>query len=400
MPTPGTLPIAGIPVPKGFVKGTHRLVDPQETVERIKRLMPVLGITRLANITGLDTIGIPTVSAYRPNSRSLAVAQGKGLTLASAEASALMEAVEFYHAERVLLPLKLATFKELRFSHNLVDVHALVSPEESLFHDEARILWVEGRDLLGGEAVWLPFESVHLDCRLPKPAGSGCFEQNSNGLASGNHLLEAISHSLCELVERDSYTRFLAAGREWQASRRLDLSTVDDASCQWVLERYDRAEILVAAWEMTSEIGIPAFLCVIVDRDTGWRSVSASGGMGCHPTRQVALLRALTEAAQSRLTSISGARDDLIRGQEEILRAQDVVGKVRSGLKDEPPVRNFRTIESWESDTFDGDVNWLLKRLQAFGMKRVIFVDLTLPDLGIPVVRMVVPGLFGIVHSS
>ena len=62
-------------------------------------LAQALGVTRLSNITGLDSIGIPVVVACRPNSRGLATAQGKGIDLAAAKASALMEAVERQQAE-------------------------------------------------------------------------------------------------------------------------------------------------------------------------------------------------------------------------------------------------------------------------------------------------------------
>src|SRR6056297_3549928 len=121
----GLLPQATDPGVKGYRRDTHRLVDPVETLARVGPLAAAMGITRLANVTGLDTIGIPVVMAVRPRSRSLAVSQGKGLTLAAAEASALMESVEAYHAERVAAPLRLATYAELRGTERVVDVERL-----------------------------------------------------------------------------------------------------------------------------------------------------------------------------------------------------------------------------------------------------------------------------------
>ena len=96
----GTDPTAagGPPSPKGFRLGTHRAIDPRETIERIRPHMAAMGITRVANVTGLDRIGIPVVMVCRPNSRSLAVAQGKGLDLDAAKASGLGESIEAYHA--------------------------------------------------------------------------------------------------------------------------------------------------------------------------------------------------------------------------------------------------------------------------------------------------------------
>src|SRR5688500_8689946 len=115
--------IPGVPDagPKGFRRGTHRLMDPEVTVERARRLMPGMGITRVANITGLDCIDVPVVMVCRPNARSLAVSQGKGLTLAAAKASALMEEIESHHAENITLPLKLGSYEDLRETQQLED---------------------------------------------------------------------------------------------------------------------------------------------------------------------------------------------------------------------------------------------------------------------------------------
>src|SRR3984893_12216737 len=97
-------------VPKGFRGGTDRTVSPAETVDRIRPFMPEMGITRIANITGLDCIGIPVVMVCRPNSRSLAVSQGKGLDLDAARASGLMASIEFRHDERTPHPVKLTSY--------------------------------------------------------------------------------------------------------------------------------------------------------------------------------------------------------------------------------------------------------------------------------------------------
>src|SRR4051794_34242788 len=105
--------------------GTHRLVAPEQTLERGKPLMRSLGITRVANITGLDVIGIPVVAVMRPNSRSVAVAQGKGLDLTAAKVSGLMESIENYHAERIRAPLVLATWQEMSERGTCLSLDAL-----------------------------------------------------------------------------------------------------------------------------------------------------------------------------------------------------------------------------------------------------------------------------------
>lgn len=381
--------------PKRYRAGTHRLISPEETLRRVRPLMPVMGITRIANITGLDRLGIPVVTVCRPNSRSLAVSQGKGLDLTSAKVSGLMEAVEAYHAEHITLPLTLATYNELRFSRPLVDVTRLPRVSVGSFHANLRLLWIEGLDLLGNTPRWLPFELVHTDYTLPLPSGSGSFFMSSNGLASGNHLLEAISHGLCEVVERDATTLWHLRTAEERQRTRLDLHTVDDPGCREVLERFDRAGVDVAVWETTSDVGLSSFFCMTAERDPEpFRPLYPTTGAGCHPARQVALSRALTEAAQVRATLISGSRDDLgVARYYEALQAPDLWRHVQKLMRSGEPVRHFQEAPSFEGDSFDEDVAWELERLAAVGLEQVVVVDLTKPTFGIAVARVVVPGL-------
>ncbi len=357
-------------------------------------LSGVLGITRIANVTGLDLIGVPVVVVCRPNSRSLAVSQGKGLDLPAAKVSGLMESVEFYHAERITLPLKFATYDELRFSHEMVDVSKLARLSVSSFTNRLRLLWLEGYDLLQSKHVWVPYELVHMNYTFPLPPGSGCFFMSSNGLASGNHVLEAVSHAIAELIERDADSIWTATGREGQTRTRVDLTTVDDSACREVMEKYELANVAVAVWETTSDIGVPSFRCTIIDRgaDTG-RPLSAMSGMGCHPTRRVALFRALTEAAQSRLTVISSSRDDVTRHDYDLSQNPDMLARIRSNIIGQRGSRRFHDAPNFEGDTFEADIEWMLERIRSIGLDSAIVVDLTQVGLALPVVRVVIPGL-------
>jgi ribosomal protein S12 methylthiotransferase accessory factor len=378
---------------KLFRTGTHRICAPSETVAHARTLFGPLGITRVANVTGLDVIGIPVVVVCRPNARSLAVSQGKGVDLDAAKASGVMESIELYHAERVTCPLKLAAWNDLRFSHDAVQIERLPLLSASAFHPDRPLLWVEGMDLLGSCPRWVPFELVHTNYTLPFPSGSGCFVMSSNGLASGNHPLEAVSHGLCEVIERDASALFHFRTAEDQAAARLDLTTVADPDCRSVLARYARAGVAVGVWDITSDIGVSAFRCVIVDETPNpFRPLGPVEGMGCHPAREVALLRALTEAAQARLTLIAGSRDD--NGRDRYCHAQgtELIDRARARLR-ECGARDFADIPTHAGETFEDDLAWVLARLSTAGMKEAVVVDLTKPELGIPVVRVVVPGL-------
>ncbi len=378
---------------KGYWAGTHRLVCPEATLERVRPRMGELGITRLANVTGLDRIGVPVVLSCRPASRSLAVSQGKGLTLAAARVSALMESIEGYHAERISRPQALAPPRELERTHEIADLSRLPRTARQGLDSDTSFRWVEGVDLKTGAPVWLPLESVSLDFRLPEPEGSGWFLKSSNGVAAGNHLLEAVSHAICELIERDAFTLWNLLSFSQAADTKLDLDSVEDDAVQDLLARFRRAEIAVAAWETTSDLAVPSYFATILDLRSNSASAFAASGFGCHPAREIALLRALTEAAQSRLTVISGARDDMLRSNYIKHASPGAFRRQRQTIEGYAPRRSFAEAPTRAGETFADDIAWMLRRLQVAGLSQVMLVDLTIPEIGIPVVRVVIPGL-------
>ena len=203
-----------------IASGPTGRVAPADTLKRIGPLASQMGITRVANITGLDRIGVPVVMVCRPNSRSIAVSQGKGLDLAAAKASGLMEAVETFHAETITSSLKLGTYRELGRTHPLVDVAALPRTKTSPYTDDEPLLWIEGEDLISRSPRWVPYELVHTDYTLPRGPAHGCFLANTNGLASGNHMLEAISHGIHEVIERDASALWKHTPRKSRARAR------------------------------------------------------------------------------------------------------------------------------------------------------------------------------------
>ena len=381
-------------VPKGFHNGTHRVRSPAETFAQVSRFMPLMGITRVANVTGLDTIGIPVVMVCRPNSRSVSVSQGKGLTLAAAKTSGLMESVEGYHAETITLPLKLASYEELRYTHDVVDVTRLPAIQGSAFHPNKRILWIEGYDLLSETNKWLPYEMVHTDYTVPPITGESCFPLTSNGLASGNHLLEAVAHGINEVIERDATTLWGFLSSEAQQQTRVDPATVDDPDCRYILDQLARADIGVLIWDTTSDVGLPSFQALIFEAsDQRFRELYGMLGMGTHTTRQIALMRALTEAVQTRLTVISGSRDDIGREHYQHAQQVDLLNRIRAEARTQSAGKSFRDVPSYEHGTFNADIRSQLEHLRAVGIEEVVVIDLTKPEFRIPVVRVVIPGL-------
>lgn len=378
--------------------GTRRARGFDETLARVSRDFARYGITRVADITGLDRLGIPVALACRPNARSLAVSQGKGLTLAAAKCSAVMEAIELYHAEHVDLPLRLATTAALERAARgggaaLADLDRLARARHSRFHPDRELLWVTARHLRDATACWLPFEVVHCSARVPAPTGSGCFQSTSNGLASGNTLDEAVVHALAELIERDAIALWELGSAADKAASRVDLASIASPAIRDLIARIDARGFVLRLFDATSDIGVATFLAELEDLEaqpgTPQRFFT---GMGTHPLRDIAAMRAMTEAAQCRLTLISGSRDDLFRDE---YRAGDDHSYAAMVAGHAAPPRDFATVPSLDGASFADDIDWMLDRLAARGLDQALLVDLSLPDTGIAVARVVVPGLEG-----
>jgi YcaO-like protein with predicted kinase domain len=381
---------------KTFLEGTHRTLTPEQTIARMRPLLPAFDVTRIANLTGLDRIGIPVVMVCRPNARSSAVFHGKGLDLAAAKASGIMEAIETWHAEQIQMPLRLGSFAELRRSCNVADVENLPATTVRRFHHDLPILWVEGDDLTGGGRMWVPYESVHMDATLRDMPGSGCFAASTNGLASGNHLLEATSHALCEVIERDAVTLWRLRRSPDQDRARLDLATVRDDACRAVLNQLAQGGLDTAVWDVTTEFGVPAFQCLIAE--AGGEVGHVGQGAGCHPSARIALLRGLTEAAQVRMTYVVGSREDIQRSDYDRATLEGRARSARILMRPVASMLDFKSIASFEFPDLRTEVDWIVERLRAGGIRQVVTIDLTRPEFGVPVVRVVVPGLEGSDH--
>jgi YcaO-like protein with predicted kinase domain len=388
---------------KAYTLGTHRVRPPEETFRAVQPLLGRFGITRVANITGLDHIGIPVWQAIRPNGRTLAVSQGKGLDATSAKVSAVMESIEAWHAEYSLPPVILDSYAALSSRAVVLDPERLPAVRGSLYRPGAIIPWAEATDLLGGGPVWVPFELVHLMFVVPEPPGTGCFLRSSNGLASGNTFAEAAVHALAEVIERDG----LALGETLRPAalerRRLDLATIDDPAAVELVARLEKAGAAVSVHDLTTDVGVPIFRAVFFDRsrDDLLNPAPAARGFGCHPDAGVALCRALTEAAQSRLSFISGARDDLSRRQYRQVQSGAALDRERRAVRNRGPgPRRFADVRGCATATVEGDLDAMLGRLRRIGVPHAAAIELTPPGLPFSVVRVVVPGLEGYPHAA
>jgi len=367
--------------PVAFDDGTLRTAAPSATWRRFAPAARRAGITRIAELTGLDTLGIPVFAAIRPLGRSLSTQQGKGVTAEAARVSALMESLETATAERVRGTVR-GSYRALARTQRVVDVRKLPRPRGRLDLD-ASWRWVRGFDLVAGEPVLVPEQACTLDTTFSAPP---VFDISSNGLASGNVLVEAILHGLCEVLERDAEGRWRRSG----ADRRVVLDTIPDPACRALIDRIAAAGARVFVWDLASDAGVCAIGCAIMEdpREPAWRALGCYQGFGAHLVPEIAIARALTEAAQTRLTYIAGARDDFFPIDYARATDLDVLVPMWEHLTapcDEPVA--FGELPRAAPRSL-GDA---LARVVAH-LREVIAVELTDHELGVPVVKVIVPG--------
>ncbi|MDD9908463.1 MAG: YcaO-like family protein [Ahrensia sp.] len=376
---------------KLLASGSHRVTAVADTLARMRPMMPRFGITRIADITGLDRIGIPVALAIRPNSRSVAVSQGKGETADHARASALMETIEIWHAERFDKPVLYGKARDLRDRHQFIDLERLPLVRNGQFADDLPLLWVEGVEIASSEPLLVPYEMVHADYTRPVQPCHGVFPASTNGLASGNSLLEAVNHALAEVIERDALSVWHATAPDQQKTKRLNVETITAPSLKAMIEKVTGAGLEVAFWDITSDIGVATILCLM--DDPGSHDGHIGLGSGTHPDAAVALRRALTEAAQTRLNYISGARDDLSLDE---FAAEGIASKhrfVREMMSGPVGKKEVADIPSQTHELLSQDLDFMMRGLAAAGIEGAAYVDLTRPDIGIHVARVIVPGL-------
>lgn len=343
--------------------------------------MPAAGITRVADITNLDRIGIPVFSSIRPmaDRGAISVYNGKGATPSEAKASAMMEGLERYSSEVRDRVLKIDCFSHL---DGALDPRELILPAGA--QPDAMIPWVSGWDIMNDEEIIVPANAVFH----PLPSDyKRLFRTNTSGLASGNVIEEAIFHGLAEVIERDAWALVEATKRTGPL-----IGDVEDDLARGLLDKFAAAEVDVYLRDITSDIGVAT--CAAAADDVKLRDPTLlTTGMGTHTSASVAVLRALTEVAQSRLTQIHGAREDTTLADFRKQIGYDRTKRLNKHWFEASEKRSFAQIQSFESDDFLLDIKYMLKKLEEAGLERVVVVDLTCEEIGIPVVRVIVPGL-------
>jgi ribosomal protein S12 methylthiotransferase accessory factor len=373
---------------KGYTLDTHRVKTPEATLQDVKGLVGCAGITRVAEITGLDRLGIPVFTAMRPRAASGAVTvyNGKGFTPQEAEVSAIMEAVERFSAEYNGSDLVACSFWRLKDSFKVLDPSMLIVPWQRHYSEGDELEWAKGVSLTRGGEVLVPAEAVFH----PYARANQLFRTNTNGLAAGNVMEEAVLHALMELVERDAWSLFEV---DPARSRDLELAGCSCEPLKKALQMLDAASIKISLKDISSDVGITTIAAALDDEVTKDPAL-LSLGVGTHLMPEIAALRALTEAVQSRLTTIHGTREDTFMAEYARRIGYERMKRLNKKwfLPSQKKVK-IEELSRFSSGDFLEDIRYTLGRLKNAGLDEVIAVDLTRKELGIPAVRVIVPGL-------
>jgi ribosomal protein S12 methylthiotransferase accessory factor len=358
--------------------------------QRRLALREALGVTRLARLTGLDRTGVEVAAAIRPGGHVLQVSTGKGESFEQASARALAEAAELWGAERPLSLLN-GTVAEVRArfgARGVVGPADLAPGQATPSWEGLRLAWRAGDDLLAGRPCLVPAHAVHCPPAGSEPLGPAVVPWTSNGMGAHPTREGALLHALLETCERDQLARALPSGfTPGEVRRRLlapgSLLRAAPRTTAWVthLEGHGfRVHLL----DVTAGLGLPCAAALLVDLEGG--PVPVAAGYACRLSRDGALLAALLEAAQSRLTEIHGAREDVLHGEREAGRPlASLCARTR-------PVRRAAALPDLPAGPPRAALRLVLARLAAAGLKRAVAADLAAPP-GLSVVRVLVPGL-------
>lgn len=377
-----------------YIKGTQRVLSEEVTLEKAKSNLERIGVTRVAGITDLDRIGIPVVTTVRPSAAegAISIYSGKGSTENQARISAMMESYERCLAERsglnknieedISSPYFIDTFEGASSRGAAVDPASLLLSEA--YSPEHLVEWMTGWDLLRNEEVAVPANAAFHPYNAPGRAAK-LFRSNTNGLAAGNIPEEAILHGLLEVIERDA----LSIAEYNRSPGKEIILTPEDGENYELLRRFQDNEVDVKLWLLPHDTRVTTVVATTDDirlRDAALLVM----GAGSHLKPEIAVKRALTEAAQSRVVQIHGAREDTDR--ENFVRqiGYERIRRMNRYWYDEGEKVVMSDIEDLSGSSPAENIGTILEQLRSIA-DRAIIVDLSRESVPIPVIRAVIP---------
>lgn len=375
-----------------YFKGTHRVIAPKKTVEINEDKLKTVGITRVADITDLDRIGMPVFTAIRPTAEdgAISIYGGKGISKDHAKASAMMEGFERYSAEKQECDNTIfATPNEIADKGDYIEPKSLNLPQKFEKADlgDTKFEWNLAHDIITDKDYYVLSNAVFHPYNHDTEVES-LFKSNTNGLASGNVLEEAILHGIFEVIERDAWSIFELTHKNYS---QINIDSIESELIKEIIDKFESQGIKIKLMDFTADINIPTIAASADDtvtRDAGLLTL----GIGTHLDPEVAILRALTEVAQSRATQINGAREDTVRADFAREAGYERMKRINKYyFRQEEEQINLSDIENKSTTSIDEDIDIVKEELIANDIKHVLYTDLTRPEVDVSVVRVIIP---------
>ena len=384
-------------IPIKFIKGTYRVKDPVDTYDSNEEKLRTAGITRITEITHLDRVKIPVFSSIRPTAQSggVSVYAGKGATVEQARASAMMEGFERYSAEKQDIDqekISISTYNEIK-NQSVLNPNDLLLPKsfENQNIEMQKLEWIEAEEIISESPILVPANAVfhpYIPNREIKPCAMAMFKGNTNGLASGNVIEEAVLHGIFEVVERDAWSIFELTKRN---KKQIDLNTIENETVSELVEKFTSQGIKIKLMDITADLKIPTIVASADDtvlKDAALLTL----GVGTHLNPEIAAIRALSEVAQSRATQIHGTREDTVRA--DFMRKAGYENMKRTNkdyFVEEDEKINLSDIENKITGSIKKDIEVSIEEVQKAGLDKVIYYDLTREEIGVNVARVIIP---------
>lgn len=367
-----------------------RIVPPEQTLARVLPLLGAAGLGQPEDITSKDNVGIPVFSVDRQET-ALGVPKyynGKGVTKEQAEASAVMESIERYSAEmRDTDEVVFGTYEqacEVMATVNPVD---LILPIWALDRLEgAEIAWTPGWEMFRGEPIWVPACEAYYPYK--PDTDLQLFKFHTNGIAAGNTMEEAVLHATFELIERDAWSI-----AEYRNTPVPDVVVDPDSVPGQLLEKFRAQGVEIHLKDLTSDVGVTTIGAASDDvrtKDPEMLNI----GVGTHLNPEIAAIRAITEVAQSRATHKDGKK---INAQLQRVTNEMGYEKIkeinRIWYTESKRKVNLSDMRDEATDDVLDDIELVFGKLVEAGFDSVIAVDLTRPELDVPAVKMIIPGM-------
>jgi ribosomal protein S12 methylthiotransferase accessory factor len=253
--------------------------------------------------------------------------------------------------------------------------------------DSMKLEWNPAKDIISGKEYFVPTNAIYH----PYTHGNDCeslFKSNTNGLASGNILEEAILHGIFEVIERDAWSIFELTHRNYA---QIDLESIESNIVNESIDKFESEGIKIKLMDFTADVKVPTIAASADDtitKDAGLLTL----GMGTHLDPEVAILRALTEVAQSRATQINGAREDTVRADFAREAGYERMKRInRYYFRDEDEKIELSSIENRATTSITKDLEIVKEELISNDIDKILYYDLTRPELDVSVVRVIIP---------